>query len=205
MTFSVVGTPVRSLLIALGSLFLAYGYFAKGRWLAVAVIIALLLVGTGFVLDWVGRRRLKASSPNPKAAYTLMQGWVLVPSGLAAVASALVIVVAVQLAAPDGVTSETKELIGALSAGVTAFLTTMWIDPSEDVDSAIADRVQKVTYETFVSRAGAADSRLSQVINAGEFVDELRNSKDNVGYLADWSRKNRIQRAEVIKQELHDA
>lgn len=200
---SMVVTPLRALLIALGSVLLAYWFFSGGVLIVLAVAVALVLVGAGFVLERLGRRRLTSSNPDPETGVRLMEWWVLVPSGLAAVASAIVIIVAVLLAAPDDASNASKELLSSLAAGITAFLTTMWIDPSKDIDSTIGERIQSACFDAFSARVGTPNTRLAQVLNDVVFPDPATTeSGKNVGTVDDWSHEGRILRAKVIAQEL---
>jgi hypothetical protein len=160
------------------------------------------LIGAGFALEKLGRRKLTSSSPQPETGVRLMQWWVLVPSGIAAVASAIVIIVAVFLAAPKDASNANKELLSALTAGITAFLTTMWIDPSGDVDSTVGVRIQSACFDAYSARVGTPNTRLAQVLNEAAFADPATDSGKNVGSLADWSHKARLLRAKVIAQEL---
>jgi hypothetical protein len=194
-------TPLRSLLIALGSLLLAYWYFSGDQWRYLAVVAAAMLVGLGLALDQLGRLLLKAK--QPKAGVRLMEWWILAPSGIAAIASAVIIIIAVELAAPDDASSATKELLGALSAGITAFLTTMWIDPSEKADATIGDRVQSACFRSYSSMIGKdTNSRLAQVLNVQAFADPEQSPNISVGTVPDWKQKSRKLRAKVIDQEV---
>lgn len=200
---SMVVTPLRALLIAVGSVLLAYWFFSGGVLIVLAVVAALVQIGTGFALEKLGRRKLTSSSPDPETGVRLMGWWVLVPSGIAAVASALVIIVAVLLAAPDDASNASKELLSALTAGVTAFLTTMWIDPSEEVDSTVGGRIQSACFNAFSARVETPNTRLAQVLNDVVFPDPATTeSGKNVGTVDDWSHKGRLLRAKVIAQEL---
>jgi hypothetical protein len=192
-------TPLRALLVALGGVFLAWSFFAGGQWIVVSLLIAVALLSAGALLEQAGRAAL--ARDWVKQGFLLMESWILVPSGIAAVAAAIVIILGVALVAPESASSDVKALIGAVSTGVTAFLTTIWIDPSgKDADSDVSSRIQSAALAQYGDR-DTPGSRLGQVLNEGTFADP-NAAPGGVGTVDGWGYAARRLRAKAIAQEL---
>jgi hypothetical protein len=123
------------------------------------------------------------------------------PAAIAAVAGAVVVLLAVALTVPDGTATSTKETIGALSTGVTAFITAAFISWAGDADdSRVAEHI-KSAFRARYDRAGRA-------VRPGVhyFVAESPGEKwvysEEYGGIVGWSHRARLRRARGIASEL---
>jgi hypothetical protein len=191
-------TPARALIVGLAGMVLAWLWF-RGN-LVPAIVLAVLAALAGLAFDWLARRRLP---DHPVSAVWLLEGWILTPATLAAVGSAIVVVVTVALTIPAGSKLETdaKELIGTLSTGLTAFVTAAFISwASDDKDSMLADHIREA-FRSKYDRAGGdqqAGIHYFPPESAGErwvFSDEYRG-------IEGWGRAARIRRAHGVAEEL---
>lgn len=193
--------PALALLVGLGGVGLAVLWFDDKWLLALAAVLALLVAGVAS--DALGRRSLPA---HPVRARRLLEGWVLIPIALALVASAAVVVVTVELTLPTSEpskpTNETKELVGAISTGITAFLTAGFIAWTEDdKDSSLADHI-KDAFQAKYTRPGTPKA------GAHEFVANSAGERwvfsDTYGGAEGWSGAARAKRAAGVAQELQE-
>jgi|SRR5512133_2276262 hypothetical protein len=133
-----LAVPVRALVIALLGAGWAWLWF-NGYWWA-ALLLAAVMLGIGISLDRSGERRLP---DEPQQAITRMEWWVLVPMVTAGAAAAVTIIVTVQLTLPQGIDTELKETVGAVSAAITSFLAAGFVDwAADDKDSRLSDRIK---------------------------------------------------------------
>jgi hypothetical protein len=191
--------PAVALLVGLGGVGLALLYFHDKSALALAVVAALIVLGV--IIDAAGRAALP---DHPKAALHLLEGWVLIPIALAVLASAAVVVLTVELTLPDSgpskPTTETKELVSAVSTGITAFLTAGFIAWTEDdKDSSLADHV-KASFQDKYTRSGTP-KKGAHVFRA-ESAGERWVFSENYAGADGWGGKARAMRATGIAHEL---
>jgi hypothetical protein len=192
---SELATPIRGLLVALAGVLLAYLWYDHHRIWAIIIGIAACLAG--LVFDSVGKSLL----PNkPVIALWFLEGWVLTPAALAAVGGAVVVLVTVALTVPDAAATSTKETIGALSTGVTAFITASFISwAGDDKDSKVADHIQAA----FQAKYGRPDDPRTGVHHfVPESPGELWVYSDEYGAIQGWGRSARRRRAQAIAAEL---
>lgn len=146
-----LATPIRALIVGALGAGIAWCWYNDHR--AFAVITPLGVVLVGFLISELGVRRLPE---HPVAAVHLMPWRILIPSAVAAAAAGLVIIVTVELTVPDktpagNVTpTDVKEIVGALSTAITAFLGAAFIDWAADgKDSRVADWIRDVFYAKY--------------------------------------------------------
>lgn len=148
--------PLRALVVGLAGVALAWLWF-NGE--AVLAIVAAIAVGSmGTVLDRVGRALLPR---QPQVAVRFLEWWILTPAAIAAIASAVVVVVTVALTIPDtaGASQDTKEIVGTLSTGLTAFVTAAFISwAGDDKDSTLAGHIRDTFWQKYKRAGGTAQS-----------------------------------------------
>lgn len=131
-------TPLRALAVALAGVGLAWLWFHGWWW--VAVLVGIAGCSAGLALDLVGRRFLPA---RPVLAVKLMEWWILTPAMIAALASGVVAIVAVALTVSDTASTDTKTLIGALTTGITGFVTASFVAwTGDEKDSRLGDHIR---------------------------------------------------------------
>lgn len=192
---SELATPLRGLLVALAGVLLAYLWYDQQRVWAIVIGVAACLAG--LIFDGIGKSLL----PNrPVTALWFLEGWVLTPAAFAAIAGAVVVLVTVALTVPDTAATSTKETIGALSTGVTAFITASFISwAGNDKDSKVADHIQ-AAFQAKYGRPG--DPRKGLHYFLPESAGEEWVYSDEYGAIAGWGRKARRRRAQAIAAEL---
>jgi hypothetical protein len=113
---------------------------------------------------------------------------------VAAVASGAVIVITVALAVPDTDPTWHKETIGALSTGLTGFLTAAFISwTGDESDSTVSDRIRSIFWSVYEGKfkPGSAGQRWV-------YSDEFKT-------IQGWGRTARITRAKGIDERMrHD-
>src|ERR1700760_270504 len=87
--------PLRALLVALAGAGLADLWYDKKQ--VLAVVLAIVVCFVGVIADQAGKALLPA---RPGGALWFLEGWVLTPAALAAVAAAVVVLVTVALTVP---------------------------------------------------------------------------------------------------------
>lgn len=188
-------TPFRGLIVAISGVLLAYLWYDHHRVWAIAIGIAACTAG--LALDAFGKQLLP---DRPVIGLWFLEGWVLSPAALAAVGGALVVLITVALTVPDSAATSTKETIGALSTGVTAFITASFISwAGDDKDSKVADHIQ-AAFQSKYGRVG--DSRAGVHLFAPESAGEQWVYSDEYGAIEGWGRAARRRRAIGIAAEL---
>jgi hypothetical protein len=159
--------PLRALVVALAGAGIAWIWYEEPRWvgsidqgwfafippIAVAVFL-------GFIPSWLGGRLLPE---HPVWAVRLLPTRVFFPIGIAALAAGIAIIITVELTLPEGTATDTKETVGALATGVTAFLTSAFIDwTSDGTDTRVADYVHAKFQAAYTGyfRPGTVGERL---------------------------------------------
>jgi hypothetical protein len=136
------------------------------------------------------------------SALYFLQGWLLIPLALAAVAAAAVVVITVELTLPDKTPDETKELVGGVSTGITTFLTAAFIAWSADEkNSALADHI-KGKFQARYTRPGE-DKPGAHVFRA-ESEGELLVYSPEYGGAEGWGWPSALKRAHGIAKQLRD-
>lgn len=191
--------PVLALVVGLGGVGLAWLWFNELEVFAVLSVVGLAAVGV--IADQIGRRLLPA---NPVASVWWLQWWILIPIALAVAGSAAVVVLTVELTLPEDVTpkptTETKELVGAISTGITAFITAAFIAWTEDdKDSSLADHVRGAFWDKY-TRPEKAKS--GQHAFAAGSPGELWVYSEAYGGAEGWGRAARRKRAAGVAEEL---
>ena len=189
--------PIRALLIALAGVGLAWLWFNDLWWVGLGAVLAAVAVGG--VVNAIGLAQLPG---QPVRALYLLQSWLLIPLALAALAAAAVVVVTIELTLPDKTPSETKELVGGISAGITTFLTAAFISwTSDEKDSALADHIEE-KFKARYTRTGEPKA------GAHEFEPEsdgdLLVQSPAYGGADGWGWPARLTRARGIAKELAD-
>lgn len=190
--------PVRALAVALGGVGLAKLWF-DGQ-LVAAVGLAAGMVIAGIALDWIGKRLL----PNqPTMALRFLEWWILTPAAIAAVASAIVVVVTVTATLPEGskLDQSTKTLIATLSTGLTAFVAAAFISWAADgKDSKLADHIRSTFQSRY--RRGSGTPPAGVHFFAPELPGERWVYSDEYKGIEGWGSDARVKRAEGIAQAL---
>lgn len=149
--FADVVIPLRALAVALAGVVLAWAWFSSYGWWAVIGAAAFVLAG--FVLERQGYSRLPL---DPMGAVRLMEFWVISPAAVSAVAAMIVVILTVMLTTPTEAPTETQKMMASVSAALTGFFTSSFIDWSGDTkDSRTASRIR----EHFFSRYKRADDK----------------------------------------------
>lgn len=188
--------PLRGLLVALAGVLLVYFWYDGHRLYAAA--IAIIACAVGVTLDAIGRTLLPG---RPRAALLFLEGWVLTPAALAAVASAVVVLVTVALTVPDATATSTKETVGALSTGITSFLTASFVAWSgDDKNSRLSDHIGQA-FRAKYNRPGGAVGADVHLFRAGSRGERWVYSAE-YGGIEGWGRAARRRRAKGVSEEL---
>lgn len=197
--------PLRGPLLALVSSLIGAGL--AWAWFAYPDRHLIPLVTAGAVLVWAlgqqayGQRLLPAQPVKAVEAMGRMTPALVV---LTAVAAAAGIVVTVTLAAPDGASKETTELLAALTAAVTTFLTGAVLAQDKS-DEAVAGLVRDRFYAAYggVDPAQVGDKRY--VEKDGKYLLPRNSDGWNAVYsegwhgLVGWGSEIRKSRAEELQ------
>jgi hypothetical protein len=176
---------LRALTVAIVGVFLALLWTRGLGWASISLAAGGILLG--LALDWLGRGLLP---DHPIAALQSMEWWLLAPLTLAAAGAATVIIVAIELAVPEGTPADTKQLVAALAAGITAFVTSAFISWTGDQkDSILADHIQAVFEKAYMNSV-FDDEGERWVYSA--WIDGLTG----------WGRQARLARAHGIANDL---
>jgi hypothetical protein len=151
---SALRVPLLALAVALGGVGLAWLWFDHHRVLAAIAVVAAVLAG--WAIDRGGERLLPS---HPKAALYLLEGWLLIPLALAMAAGAAVVIVTVELTLPDTTPTATKELVGAVSTGLTTFLTAGFISWAGDADDSTLSEHVMGAFQRHYTRPGKQAKR----------------------------------------------
>jgi hypothetical protein len=186
--------PLLALGIGLGGVGLAWLWFNdKEIEASVAVLVAF---GLGFLLDLAGKGRLP---DHPVSALWLLEGYALVPIAIATAAAAAVVIVTVELTLPDTTPTETKELVGAASTGVTTFLTAGFISAAGDEnDSTLADHIKDAFQGKYSRPGGPQGTHAFRPESPGEFWVFAEHYRGVSG----WGQPARLKRAKGVATEL---
>lgn len=181
-----LAVPARALVVALLGALWAWWWFRGYE--VLAAVVALALLGVGIAIGAAGSSRLPA---RPLLAIRLMEWWIIVPMTIAAIASAVTIIVAVELALPTGTAADIETTVAALGTAVTTFLASGFVDwAADDKDSRLSERIRDRFYAAYNTQfeAGSAPDRF---IYSGNF-----------GGAEGWSRASRRIRAAGIAKHL---
>ena len=186
--------PLQALVVAMGGVGLSWLWFHDHRLTAGIAIVVVLLLGAA--IDSFGNRCLPR---YPVFARHLLEGWILIPLALAATAAAAIVVVTVELTVPDGTPTDTKELLGSASTGITAFLTAAFVSWASDDDaSSLADHI-KARFQGHYVRT---QTQNDQHVFKEESTGERWVYSESYGGIDGWGRRARKVRAKGIKAEL---
>lgn len=203
--FGDVATPIRGLLVALAGALLAYLWYEDQDVLGldhrlVAGVLAVVVCLVGLGLNWIGTQLLP---DHPRPALWFLEGWVLAPAAIAAVAAAIVVIVTVALTVPDTTATSTKETIGALSTGLTGFITAAFISwTGESDDSKVSDHIRSAFWAKYQREP------TSGTCPAGVHCFRAESSGERLVYSTEyegiegWNQSARRARAKGISEEL---
>jgi hypothetical protein len=190
--------PVTALVVGLAGAWAAWTWFDNGDPLGFAVAIVVFLLG--LFLDRVGRNSLPGS---PRLGAWLMEAWRLMPVSVAVIAGALVVIIAVEWAIPDppsgsgvaqvvgAATASTKEVVGAVTAAVTSFLTAAFISWTEDdPDKGVTEHIQSAFYDSYKNQFEKSSRPWLLVFS------------DPVDDISGWGFDARHKRAEALEAEI---
>jgi hypothetical protein len=189
--------PLRGLMVGLAGAGMAWLCFNDLWWLA--VVLTLVGIAVGWLLDWLGESLLPRW---PVMAVKVLEWWLLVPAVIAAAAAAAVIVVTVVLTVPDKTATDTKEVVAALSTGITAFITAAFISwAGDDKDSTLGDHIRDV-FQTKYKEAGTSQDDSSVIYFPSESRGLRWAYSEEFGGIEGWGRKARRKRAAGIAEEI---
>jgi hypothetical protein len=138
--------PIRAALVALLGLWLAWSWFSGSGWLPPLCLVLASIVAAHACTAW-GRKELPR---RPLLALFLMEMWILAPLLWGALASCVIVILAVALQPPEGTPTADQQLAKALAAAITAFLTSGFISWSGDRDkSPVARRTKAAFHEAY--------------------------------------------------------
>lgn len=196
-----LSTPLRALAVGLAGVGLTWLWFSDA--VVLAIVLALTTAGAGTALDMIGRALLPG---RPTLAIRFLEWWALTPAAIAALASAVVVVVTLTLAVPEDVQVEpaTKQLIATLSTGLTAFIAASFISwASDEKDSKLADHVREIFQEKYKRRDEDAGAQLPGIhYFPAESAGERWIYSSEFKGIEGWGRAARLKRAEGVAAEL---
>lgn len=137
--------PAKALVIVLVGISFAW-MLVKHQW-PQALLLVLGAIVAGYLLELIGTLFLPM---KPRAGLLFLEGWVIGPAAIAAFASGLAVLVAIDLAAPTGADDATKELLKTLAAGLSAFLSAAFVSwIGEQNNTRISDRIRRQFYRKY--------------------------------------------------------
>lgn len=188
-------TPLRTLLFALGGVVLAWLWFTWSPWAPIIIVGA----------AWAGNIGLQHWAENhitthPMRALALLEWRLLSIAAVSAGMAAIVIVLAVTVAGGQEATSDpqSKELIGAVGAALSAFVAAVGIS-AEDSDERVGNMVRDTFRARFVTDGQAASDQMNidSSTEEGAKADRALNSSHDYGW-KDWSRATRRERVAAV-------
>lgn len=144
---------------------------------------------------------------RPRQAVDALEWWILTPGAFAATAAAVVVIVAVETTVPKGTATDTKELVGALSTGLTAFVTAAFIAwAGDEKDSTLGNEIREIFFAKYKREPdpGKPRERGVQYFPAGSAGERWVYSSE-FGGVEGWGRDARRKRAQGIAHELTNA
>jgi hypothetical protein len=193
-----LAAPLRGLVVGLAGAGMAWLCF-NGLWWA-AVLITAAGITIGWLLDWLGATLLPK---KPVAAVRVLEWWLVVPATIAAAAGAAVIIITVALAVPDSTPDDTKEIVAALSSGITAFITTAFISwAGDEKDSSLGDHVRDVFQAKYKPEVPPAERDASLAYFAPESRGLRLVYSEAFAGVEGWGRSARRKRAEELAKVL---
>lgn len=184
--------PLRALLVSALGVWGATLWFSDGKWLIAAGILGGVILGA-HVLDAVGRAQLRR---KPVRGVVLMEAWILSPLSWAVLASCAVVIVAVTFHVDEGTPTADAELIKALGAAITAFLTSGFVSWTEEHDQDLVAGRTKKEFELAYEEA-------YKPLKPPEEVERLFLS-DAVRGIQGWSLAARYERASQFERYLRE-
>jgi hypothetical protein len=178
---------------------LAWLWFNDLWWAAALIAIGASLAG------WLAKELGTALLPGrPRWAVDALEWWILTPGAIAAAAAAVVVIVTVELTVPEGTATTTKELVGALSTGLTAFVTAAFISwAGDEKDSKLGSEIRKIFFTKYKRAPKAGEPRQAGVhYFATESAGERWVYSDKFGGIEGWGGDARRKRADEIAKEL---
>lgn len=137
--FSDLRTAARALLVAVLGVCFAILMLRKHWDMSTSLVCAAIVIA--YLIEWVGRSKLPR---RPDEALPFLEWWQLAPAAISAFGSGLLIVVAVEWVPGDHADTERKELVGAVAAALTAFITSVMVQWASDKgDSRLAERIKR--------------------------------------------------------------
>jgi hypothetical protein len=195
---SLLGAPLRALVISLVGAALAWAWF-DGYWLLAAIGVALLAI-LGIASQGIGDRFLPE---NPKRAVAWLNWIALAQTAIAAAGAAAVIIATVALTAPKDASTETQKLLAALSTGVTTFITAALVtrtNPDDDIGSYIQGRFF-AHYKVKGDKPSGERTWWFPNDDTGKEAQLLVYSSSHRG-ITGWGREDREKRARLLADEL---
>jgi hypothetical protein len=186
-------TPLRTVLFTLSGVGLAWSWYNTNKLIPVAFLAAV------WVLAWSSQLRGTAKLPGkPELAVKWLEYRVVGIAAVTAATSALVVIVGVEIAAPEGGDPATKEIVTAVSSALVAFITAVAVK-EDDLDNSIGEYI-KSKFEAAYPVAAAAEPRV-----VGKTIQLPLDSAGTTavystmaGGIVDWSRVNRRKRAKNL-------
>jgi hypothetical protein len=212
---SLLATPIRALVFALSGAVLAWLWYNVNVLIPIAAVVFVWIVGV--LMEKYGVSRLP---DHPVQALRWLEYRVIAIAALTAAAAAVAIVLGVEVAAPgkaEGDAAEIaaqkeaiKAIVSSVGAALAAFVAALAIK-AEDADEDIGSRVQGYFFaaygedetspprHVFTSRPRRENGR---ILLPRESPGLLAVYDDHYRNLTDWTRKNRVKRAEIVEKYL---
>lgn len=186
-----LGPPLRSLGFAAGGAAIAWAWFTLGWWPPVLVVAALFAVAVA-----VQKRGERLVATAPARALQLMETRIVAVAVLTAASGALALVVTVALVAPAGAAKSTEELLGAVTAAIVAFLSSLFVS-ADDADDQVGEYIRVRFQSVYVGSGPRAAQPGQVVLRRGSVAHRAVMTSLDYG-LVDWSRKNRRRRIDYL-------
>jgi hypothetical protein len=197
---SALMTPLRTVLFTLFGVGLAWLWYHTDN---AYKLIPVASVGVVLLAAWLSQRYGTARLPRePEAAVKWLEYRVLGIAAVTAAASALAVIVGIEIAAPDGGDPATKGIVTAVSSALVAFITAIAVK-EEDVDSSIGDYVKSKFEAAYPAAATNAPKVVGKTIQLPlDSAGTTAVYSSMAGGIVDWSRANRRRRAKNLADYL---
>lgn len=197
-----IGEALPSLIVAVLGVASAWLFYTERSW--VMFIVLGVLLATGLIVSWYGRRHLLPNSPV--TAVRLMEARILVPFAFAALASGIAIILAVAFE-PEPAKNwdlETKKLMAATAAALTAFLTAGFIKSVEEADNNwVGEYAKDAFYNSYKRRKAGQNEERVRYFDAGS-DGEMYVYADDFKSIKGWGRGARHDRARGVSEALRE-
>lgn len=184
--------PLRALLFALGGAGLAWVWTQVSPWAALGIVAVIFIVS--WVLSKVGEGYV---GTDDRRAMRLMETRVVTLGIVTAAAGAIGILIAVQLAAPEGTAALTTKVLATVSGALVAFVTSLFVD-ADKADAAVGAYIAKVFQAGYVREGHGAPGLVELKVGSDAHLAVMSSTAFG---LTDWTRENRRERLRYLLGE----